>query len=78
MKKQHLIFLILGIAATVLFVLFGEWFYELRYVNGFSDDMHNLELNMTVSLITALLPWAASAATASGSKLSSPSPPLYS
>lgn len=59
MKQQHLIYLILGIAATALFVLFGEWCYELHYVNGFSDDMHNYELNTTVSVITALVPWVA-------------------
>lgn len=61
MKPQHLAFLITGIVVTVLFIVFGEWIYELNYVNGFSDQMHNLELNMPTAIITALIPWGVAA-----------------
>lgn len=61
MKPQHLSFLIAGIVATVLFIVFGEWIYELNYVNGFSDQMHNLGLNMPTAVITALIPWGVAA-----------------
>ena len=61
MKPQHLAFLIAGIVATILFIVFGEWIYELNYVNGFSDQMHNLGLNMPTAVITALIPWGVAA-----------------
>lgn len=59
MKKQHLIYLIVGIVATILFYIFRIDAYEAIYsVSGYSDQLYNLGLYETIPLITIAVAWA--------------------
>lgn len=62
MKKQHYIYLALGIAATLLFYVLRVQAYEAIYsVPGFSDQFYNAGLYDMIPLITIAVPWAAAA-----------------
>ncbi len=62
MKKQHLVYLIVGIVATVLFYVFRVVAYESIYsVQGFSDHFFNADLYDMIPLITIAVPWATAA-----------------
>ncbi|MBO4871130.1 MAG: hypothetical protein J5565_04005 [Muribaculaceae bacterium] len=58
MKKQHLVYLIIGIVATVLFYIFRVEAYESIYsVAGYSDQLYNLGLYDIIPLITIAVAW---------------------
>ena len=62
MKSSHLTLLLIGLAVTLLFVIFPTVVYELGYVApGFSDNMYNLNLYSILAIITACVAWGVAA-----------------
>lgn len=56
--QRQLVYLALGIIATILFVLFKVELYEsIYYSQGFSDKFYNLGLYDAVAIITAVIAW---------------------
>ncbi|MBR1883227.1 MAG: hypothetical protein IJ808_09525 [Muribaculaceae bacterium] len=60
--KRNLIFLIAGILVTIVFFLMREDAYNaLYYSSGFNDQLWNLGLYETATLITIGMAWGAAA-----------------
>ena len=56
--QRQLVYLALGIIATILFILFKVELYEsIYYSQGFSDKFYNLGLYDAVAIITAVIAW---------------------
>lgn len=59
---KNSILLILGVLATLLFVVFStNVFEQLYYDNVFSNEMYNGHLYFVVALVTAIVAWVAAA-----------------
>ena len=59
---KHLVYLIIGIAVTVLFFILsctdGFNIWELLYFNqGYNDKMYNLDMYPVIAAITILVAW---------------------
>ena len=59
---KNAIFLVTGLVITVLYIVFSMQIYELLYYETeFSQAMYDENMYLAVSLITAIVAWAAAA-----------------
>lgn len=62
MKSQNLVYLIIGIALTVLFFIFRVDAYELLfYETSYNNSLYNLSLYNIFALLTVLFTWGGAA-----------------
>ena len=62
MKPQHLVFLLVGIAISVLFFVFRETFYDTLYYNTeFNNNLYNLGLYNIFAIVTIAFTWLGAA-----------------